>query len=149
MTQLVPKYDSIAFRRDSAVFEIACSPYRISIVYLSFYQIDRVARQCPSQSLLKYCHSNTQVVGDRPLTASPNSAKRAAVDCLLISAACGSRGNCGPRSSLRGPFTISFLLSYIPWPSDGSLSLVMTILTIRADILEGSGPNVLARSMQF
>ncbi len=40
MTQLVPKYDFITFRRDSAVFEIACSLYKISIVYLSFYQIE-------------------------------------------------------------------------------------------------------------
>jgi len=36
MTQLVPKYDTVAFSRDSAVFEVACSPYGVSIVYLSF-----------------------------------------------------------------------------------------------------------------
>jgi hypothetical protein len=39
MIQLVPRYDCMACRRNLAVLEVACSPYGISIMYLSFCQI--------------------------------------------------------------------------------------------------------------
>jgi len=51
MTQLVPSYDSMAFGRDSEVFEVAYPSYGISIVY-SFLLSDRMSYQTMPISII-------------------------------------------------------------------------------------------------